>query len=164
MDDIRVNGRLSWICMGTLAWCVIKAAEYACNRCISWPSLWSNQKNTHLVIISSGMTSQLQPSDKVLSYLTLVPCTRKYSLCIPVSLSTNDFVWRSLHCINCFFFSCWRNSSCFCRCLLFLSNLRSWSADCRQVLGDMAVMCVLELGTEEDTLNGWCNSQAYTSV
>jgi hypothetical protein len=39
MDDIEVNGRLAWMCMGTSACCVMKATEYACNGYISWPSL-----------------------------------------------------------------------------------------------------------------------------
>jgi hypothetical protein len=35
MGDIGVNGRLVWMCMGTLAWGILKATEYACNGCIS---------------------------------------------------------------------------------------------------------------------------------
>jgi hypothetical protein len=46
MDDIRVNGRLARLCMGRLVWCV--------NRL--------RNKSTDLVIIPSGMTSQLNQS------------------------------------------------------------------------------------------------------
>jgi hypothetical protein len=39
MNDIEVNRRVAWMCMGTSAWCVMKAAVYACNGYISWSSL-----------------------------------------------------------------------------------------------------------------------------
>jgi hypothetical protein len=64
MDDIGVNGRLAWMCMGTLAQGVIKATEYAFLGYLS--DIIRNRlrnKNNNLVIISSGMTSQLQPLD-----------------------------------------------------------------------------------------------------
>jgi hypothetical protein len=44
MDAIGVNGTRAWMCMRMLAWCIIKATEYAGNGCISWPSFQQNQK------------------------------------------------------------------------------------------------------------------------
>jgi hypothetical protein len=34
MYDIRVNGRLAWMCVGMSDWCIMKTMEYACNGCI----------------------------------------------------------------------------------------------------------------------------------
>lgn len=62
--------------------------------------------------------------------------------------SSNNFIWRSLEFVVCFCINCWRNSSCFCRCLLFLSNLRLSLVVCRQAVGEVSVKCLPEVGTE----------------
>ena len=61
MGDIRLNGRLVAMCMGTSAWCIIKATEHACDGLSSWhlsnkADSTLRNKNSDLVVITGGMT------------------------------------------------------------------------------------------------------------